>query len=221
MDKHFLVTNVTHHLYRYYVAATEAVMCIIEQMKRAYGSEPILFTSSPITSALKPTLRAFTKLRWHVLAVAVAALLVSGGVMGWLLVQRSSANATIPTEIQKSVDFSLYEPGWLPEGSALDRKSFAAEHQTVTFTVDGRKGEKLIFSEQPQPPLIDFDAFYDKQFGHKTSFDTAIGQAVVGISKDTLFGSITTGQTWIFVKAHHDMDRVAFERIMQNMHATY
>lgn len=187
-------------------------------MKRAYASEPILFAVSPITSVLKPKSSTLTNFRWHVIAVAAAALLASGGTMGWLTlsrVQDSANSGIIPVKAQQSMGIPLYQPSWLPSG--FRRSSINTKDQVLVLGFRDKQGRHILFSEQPKPPLFNFDDFYKKQFEDSKLFTTAEGQGAVGRLDGSLAASLATDRTWIFIRAPDAMNPDQLKQIVENL----
>lgn len=104
---------------------------------------------------------------------------ITGLLIGWYLFWGTSS--VVPKKIQRSVDFSIYYPGVVPIGYALDTQSFRlAEPGVVIFAVTHGNGKNIVFSEQEQPASSDIDKFISTYLPLNSEVKLPLGQAKVG-----------------------------------------
>jgi hypothetical protein len=188
-------------------------------MKQAYGSEPVLFSSSPITPQHKPSLRTPRK-RWNKKMLAAGAiLLLVLALSDWLVWGRLSHSQELPFSARVSVTFPLYQPGWLPKGYAIDQQSISTTSQVVTFTVKKGDSDALIITEQPRPSNEQMDTFYEGQLTNRKSFTISIGKVATGSFEGTLLAGISTDETWLLVREVGGLDQAQFDRIVGSFRA--
>src|SRR5688572_30454509 len=158
-------------------------------MKRAYGSEPVLLGTSPISPLLAP---AHKKKRFGAKSMWLTGLLVvlvvgsAGGLLAW---RSFGSKDVIPSAIRGAVSFPLYQPTNLPAGLRVDQGSFQAAGGVVTFSILYNGGDRLVITEQARPAGVDFAEFHE-QIMDKKDISTYIGSGATGQFDDTDFASV-------------------------------
>jgi len=183
-------------------------------VKRAYASEPVLLSASPVTptlSAAKPAKQEHRK----AITGAVALVFMVCLIAAWLVFYNSSKDL-IPAQTRSAVSFPLYQPHTLPKGFHLDQDSFKASADVVTFTISYAQGKQLAITEQIRPAQFDFDGFYG-QFSNRKAMTTGIGKAVLGSFNDSDLASIITDRTWILLRATSGIDQAQLEALVSGM----
>jgi hypothetical protein len=143
-------------------------------------------------------------------------LLIGGG--AWFARSGSSRN-DLPRSVQQAAAFSLYSPAWLPDGYYIDYQSASATSQVATFSINNASGKALVVTEQPQPDDDQMTAFYDQQLIDTKTISTDIGQVTTGQFETSPFTGITTGRTWILIRAVTTVDQSTSERIARSFEA--
>lgn len=105
----------------------------------------------------------------------------------------------IPTNISESVSFQLFYPTALPQGFSIDKTSFDSQHGIVVFSANGPHADHISFTVQRRPPTFDYDTFYKQGLSDATQFITSNGQAAIGKARQTVFGSLVAGESWVIV----------------------
>ncbi|HEX8762779.1 MAG TPA: DUF4367 domain-containing protein [Candidatus Saccharimonadales bacterium] len=183
-------------------------------MKRAYGSEPVLLDSSPITPNPQP-LKTGGNRRWRLMLVVVICVCIFGSAIYFVL--NRGAAGTVPTPILQQASFPLYVPAWLPQGMTVRSDSFDATSQVVTFSVDDNRGTRLVFTEQLRPGSQEMSTFYDQQLTEKRTYKTGGGETTVGRFEGTGFAAVVTDKTWILIRAVADIDQKQLEKIADHL----
>ena len=129
----------------------------------------------------------------------------------------ASAPNSFPASFSRTVSFPLFSPEWLPTGLSIDRQSFDATAEVLTFTISDNKGKRLVFTEQPKPPQANLDTFYQQQLSGSTSFDTTAGKVTIGQFEGSTLAGIATDQTWILMRAVASINQSEFEHIVRSM----
>lgn len=184
-------------------------------MKRAYASEPVLLSSSPV--AKQPAQETARKAWWtRPLWLSVAGIVLVASVAIAVLLVRPGKAALIPQTIQTQVAFPLYQPGWLPAGYTIDAQSFDATSQVVTFSITNAQANgKLVVTEQPQPPQTNIDTFYTQQLTEVRTAQGKSGSVTAGQFETSPLAGVTTGRTWVLLRSS-TLDRDTLERIASN-----
>lgn len=186
-------------------------------VKRAYGHEPILLTSSPITPLSKPVQPASKRRRKPTLIILAVVLLAGVGAITALLFRGPPASDRYLVQLASRVSFPLYGPQWLPDGWYIDQQSIDATAEVVTFTINDTQGKQLVFTEQPKPPQSNLDTFYNQQVSNSTAIDTAAGKVVIGQFEGSPLAGVSAGQTWILIRAVAAVDQQQFERFVSSL----
>lgn len=179
---------------------------------KAYGSEPILFTTSPITPSPQASKKPQKKrLRMGaILVVIIIIAFIASGIF-WLTSQK--ATSRIPQRFSAILAFQLYEPRWLPDGMDIDQQSFDATSQAFTFSISDKSGKRLVVTEQPKPSQNEIDEFYSGQLSGVSTFNTTVGQGTVGSFEGSELAGIVTEQTWILIRSATSGDREQLKQI--------
>ncbi len=186
-----------------------------KRVKRAYGSEPVLLNTSPVTSNPRPIKTGSPKKRRKILLIVSLTLMIIG-VAGYALLHERSSNV-VPVSILQRSTFPLYTPAWLPPGMLTETDSFDATSQVVTFSVRDARGTRLVFTEQPRPALQEVSTFYDQQLTEKKTFKADNGEVTTGRFEGTGFAAVATDRTWVLVRAVADIDQGHMERIVRQL----
>lgn len=179
---------------------------------KAYGSEPVLLKTSPVTPAPKPPVSLIV--RWRKFGI-VAVTIIMIGVGLWLWHRATAASPY--SAWTKTVSFALYEPTYLPKGFFIDEKSFDATSQVVTFAVSSQTGEQVVFTEQPKPDQSNIERFYKEQLTETQTFDTAIGRATTGQFEGSQLTGIESTQTWILMRAVANLSAEQLQAIAKSL----
>jgi hypothetical protein len=187
-------------------------------MKQAYASEPVLFSSSPITPAnsSKPVSPQRRRSRGILVLVAIITMLVGSG--AWIAAH-DQQQKDFPVAVRQSVNFLLYVPSDLPNGYYLDYQSASAISQAITFSINSRSGKALVVTEQPQPPDDQVQSFYDQQLTTVRTVPTGKGTIVFGEFETSRFAGVTTGNTWVLIRAVSAIEQDELERITHSFKA--
>lgn len=183
-------------------------------MKRAYGSEPVLLHTSPVSPLLEPQKKRQRSKKIVLLGICCSILLV-GLVGGWFAWQSLKTPTGIPSSVREAVSFPLYQPRDMPEGFKIDENSFRATEGLVTFSITDDQNHRLVVTEQAKPESFDFASFHE-QIENKKDIDTFIGSGAIGIFEDADFASIVAPKTWILVRAPYGIEPGKFTQVLQS-----
>ena len=123
----------------------------------------------------------------------------------------------IPAAIRQSLKFSLPHPTKLPDGYSLDRQSFSAKNNVLTFTVSNTAKQRIAFSIQARPQTFDFTAFYSKGLSGTFNFTTPTGEAAIGTANNQTIGSLLTTDSWVLVTSNRQIQNQELQVILKNM----
>lgn len=184
---------------------------------RAYGSEPILYSNSPITPSHEESKQPQKRrVGWLSIAVVgIVAAIIGGGL--WSLSQNNSSR--IPQKFL-SLPFQLYEPDELPAGMSIDGGSFSATSQALTYSIRDAVGQQLVVTEQPKPSLKEIEEFYSGQLSESSTFTTQIGQGTIGSFEGSGLVGILTDETWILIRSVSNMDTDQLKQIAVQFQST-
>lgn len=176
---------------------------------RAYGSEPILFSTSPITPSHEVSKKP-QKRRMLVVGIVIAMSAVIVGCSLWFLSRGDSSR--LPEKFF-SLPFQLYEPDWLPPGMSIDSDSFGASSQALTFSIRDATGQQLVVTEQPKPSQKEIEEFYAGQLLESSTFTTPAGQGTIGSFEGSALTGILTNETWILIRSVSNVDASQLKQI--------
>jgi hypothetical protein len=148
-------------------------------------------------------------------------LTISGGLLLLFiggLVWSNRSTDSIPASIRKSVDYSLYQPGWLPPKAYIQRGTFRATAGIVTFFITYDGNRQLAVTEQAKPAQFDFAHFYQTQIDGQKVVQTPIGRAVLGTFTGNSLASVTSDQTWVMLSAPDGIAATDLEHIVKSLH---
>lgn len=185
-------------------------------MKQAYGSEPILFSSSPITPPSVPekTSKKRRRYKGRRLLLFGVILLVASILTATLIARRNKDPNVFPAAIYKTAEFILYHPTWLPEGYYVDKSSVSATPQVATFSINSPNGKALVVTEQPQPvDDTEITSFYSQNITNSREVSSGDYKITLGQFETTSFAGVTTGNTWILVRSVTSIDQDQLERL--------
>lgn len=189
-------------------------------MKQAYGSEPILFSSSPISRPPQASKPATTYRRIRRIVGYILAGIIVIGICGFVLVRQNSQTAySFSKAMITAARFTLYEPVALPEGYVVDRQSITSTADVVTFTINTAQGKAAVVTEQPRPPQANLEAFYKDQLSDRKTYTTKVGQVTAGQFEGSQLAGIETKDSWIIVRSVTQIDASTFQRITHSFEA--
>jgi hypothetical protein len=148
------------------------------------------------------------------LIIAGAVVVITAAIGTGVIYQTGRRINQLPETIANQVTFPLYYPAKMPPGFQLDKDSFSATSQVVTYSVTYGDSRNLVVSQQPTPKDFDFEKFYlNSLFGAKEVI-TPLGKAVIGQIDEAAFASIVTDRTWIIVNAKSGLTAIEMERFI-------
>lgn len=195
-----------------------------KRVKRAYGHEPILLSTSPVkaaeSSGRPQRFPAAKRLKRRLLVVCMGVVFIFVASAGlWILMRRDNGAVATPfhelsQSVRRTATFPVHYPKTLPEGWRLGSDSISVAAQLVTFTIDDGKGGRLVATQQALPPQEQLDRFYQEQVVAPGASVTPVGKAVIGSFEGRPLGAITAEKTWIVIRALSDIDENTFREIL-------
>lgn len=149
-------------------------------------------------------------------------LIIVMGIMGLIIVSSLSfyflrSKNPIPENIRKQVTFPVYYPNKLPAGYSLDKNLIRVENGIMFFSLDSKKNQKIIISEQTAPSNPpDFDTI-QKAYSSFKKIDVIGGKAIFIISGETPTAILLTNTTLINISASKDTPEDVLVRLVQDL----
>lgn len=151
-----------------------------------------------------------TKLKLFAGGILLTALLSGTGIA--IATYTKLHQSPIPKEIRSAVSFPLYYPKKLLPGMTLNKDSFSATSEVVTFNFNYDSGKKkLIVSEQPLSG-IDPDTFNPTK-----KFTTGIGTAYLVDLEDRTTAAVIADKSWLLINAPQKMGVDDMEQFINSL----
>lgn len=119
---------------------------------------------------------------------------------------------SIPKNIKKSVNFTLYYPEKVPDGYSLNKGSIKIDNNILFFTLNNG-GAKITVSEQSNPGKR-FDFSQTPGFGEVSA---SAGEAVVGQISSQYVGILIADKTLVNIYTSNNVSRDVIVKIVQSM----
>lgn len=111
----------------------------------------------------------------------------------------------IPKNIRESVDFATYYPKDLPEGYAINTKSFELKGNVLIYIIQTPDHKSVSVSQQRVPDGFDFESFQTDILKDRRTIETDRGTiAYSGRLESTHVTSVRDQNTWILLSAPKD-----------------
>lgn len=154
--------------------------------------------------------QAFRK-RWFGVVAGATALVIS-----YVMLMQYAYTGRIPRDVEQRVDYPLYYPERLPEGLAVDEKSYDVTNGVVVYSISGQ-GKQVSVTEQRKPKNISQEGFYEYSMSNRRNIETPNGLAAIGTVEAVLTSSLVTGQTWVFLRASEGVEAPQLEEITRGL----
>lgn len=130
--------------------------------------------------------------------IAVIAALAGMAIVGHSFAKKHGAVTPIPKSVSAAADFPLYYPGKLPQGWALEEKSFVYTPDNIAaYTVSANGGGKVFMSIQKPPAGFNFERQIGARMTARREVPTPYGKAAMGTLGTSRIVSLETSGVWI------------------------
>ncbi len=146
----------------------------------------------------------------------IAAVCVIALGMAIVIIPRLIRPYSLPRDIVKQVDFTLYTPIKLPAKSQIRKESVGIKQGIVTYVIDD-DGNDIFVSQQAKPNGFDFEKLYTNQFRSTAKVSTENGEAVIGTLRSSTAASLITIDSWILLTGTSDTPKTDIDTIVKSL----
>lgn len=142
----------------------------------------------------------------------VLGVVVGGVIILFLRLHDGGQGAVIPRTYADAVNFPLYQPAGLPNSFSMDKNSFSANQNVLSYTYKYQKDKQIVVNIQALPPGFDSSAFNPTK-----QFSTNIGTAYLADTGTRVTAAVVNSKSLILVNAPSGINADIMEQFIDSL----